>query len=64
MVDSAHALAAELAELLEHKQLTASVDRSGRLDVIVTDMPSKFAEVASRFLGRDVASLNVTAVDL
>jgi hypothetical protein len=30
----------------------------------VTDMPKQFTEVASRFLGRDVASLDVTAIDL
>lgn len=64
VVDSAHALAAELAELLEVERLAAPGDRGGRLALIVTDMPSKFAEVASRFLGRDVASLDVTAVDL
>jgi glutamate racemase len=64
VVDSAHALASELAEVLERRQLAASPDKTGSLRIFVTDMPNKFTEVASRFLGQDVASLDVTAIDL
>ena len=64
VVDSAHALAAELAELMERQQLTASDASPGKLRLIVTDMPRQFAVVASRFLGQDIASLDVTQVDL
>lgn len=64
VVDSAHALASELAEVLERRQLSASAGKAGTLRIFVTDMPNKFTEVASRFLGRDVGSLDVTAIDL
>lgn len=64
VVDSAHAVAAELAELLAQKQLSASAGATGTLRILVTDMPNKFREMASRFLGRDVGSLDVTAIDL
>jgi glutamate racemase len=64
VVDSAHALASELADVLERQQLSASPGKPGKLRVFVTDMPNKFSEVASRFLGQDVAKLDVTAIDL
>jgi glutamate racemase len=64
VVDSAHAVASELAEVLQAQQLAAAGTEPGGLRIFVTDMPSKFTEVASRFLGRDVASLDVTAIDL
>jgi len=64
VVDSAHALASELAEVLEKRQLSGSPGKVGKLRIFVTDMPNKFTEVASRFLGQDVASLDVTAIDL
>jgi glutamate racemase len=64
VVDSAHAVASELAEVLEKRQLSGSPGKVGTLRIFVTDMPNKFTEVASRFLGQDVASLDVTAIDL
>jgi hypothetical protein len=50
--------------VLERQQLAASPGKSGTLRIFVTDMPNKFSEVASRFLGQDVAKLDVTAIDL
>ena len=64
VVDSAHAVAAELAALLTRQQLAASRAHVGKLRIFVTDMPNRFTEVASRFLGQDVGSLDVTAIDL
>jgi glutamate racemase len=64
VVDSARATAEELAELLESRALAAPADREGRMRMMVTDLPSRFGEVASRFLGRSVEGLEVEAVDL
>jgi glutamate racemase len=64
VVDSAHALSAELADVLERQQLSGFAGKQGKLRIFVTDMPNKFSEVASRFLGQDIAALDVTAIDL
>jgi glutamate racemase len=64
VIDSAHAVATELRQLLDDKQLHTERDDAGKLRVYVTDMPKQFGDVASRFLGREVESLNVTQVDL
>jgi glutamate racemase len=63
VVDSAEATASELAELLDQRELRAPRDR-GSLRLLVTDMPRRFSEVASRFLGRALEGLDVEAVDL
>ncbi len=64
VVDSAHATAAELAALLEQRGLASTRRENGELRLLVTDLPGRFAEVASRFLGRDVAGLQVEQIDL
>jgi glutamate racemase len=64
VIDSAHAVATELDAVLGQEQLSASRSERGSLRLFVTDMPRQFTEVASRFLGQDVASLDVTAIDL
>lgn len=63
VVDSAEATAAELAGLLADRDLSRAAD-TGELSLMVTDLPGRFAEVAARFLGRDVAGLPVAAIDL
>lgn len=63
IVDSAGATAAELAQLLVDRALAAPA-RQGSLDLYVTDLGVRFAEGASRFLGRDVEGLRVQEVDL
>lgn len=63
VVDSAQATAAELAALLEDRDLVRP-SGPGALSLLVTDLPGRFAEVAARFLGRDVDALDVTAIDL
>lgn len=64
VIDSAHAVASDLAEVLATKQLAATRTERGSLRIFVTDMPKQFTEVASRFLGQNVESLDVTAIDL
>lgn len=65
VVDSAHATAAELAAVLSDRGLTSPNEAGGGITrLLVTDMPSQFAESAARFLGRSVADLNVEQVDL
>ncbi len=66
IVDSGVAAAAELAQLLSDRELRAPhvEGRSGELRLKVTDRPGRFAEVASRFLGRDVEQLAVEQIDL
>ncbi len=63
VVDSARATADELAALLSERDLAAEGEGGG-LSLMVTDLPDRFGEVASRFLGRDVEGLTVEAVDL
>ncbi len=63
VVDSARATAEELATLLHERDLGAEAGGGG-LSLMVTDLPSRFGEVASRFLGHDVSGLEVEAVDL
>lgn len=63
VVDSAHATAAELAEMLEARAMGRG-EGEGALRIMVTDLPGKFAETASRFLGREVEGLAVEQVDL
>ena len=70
IVDSGVAAAGELAALLEERELRAPVPEGagegphGSLRMMVTDRPGRFAEVASRYLGRDVGSLAVEQIDL
>jgi glutamate racemase len=64
VVDSAEATAAELASMLEARTLQTTRTTPGGLELVVTDTPRQFTEMASRFLGRDVAELSVRQVDL
>lgn len=62
VVDSAEATAAELAELLQERDLARRGD--GELRLMVTDRPERFTEEASRFLGGSLEGLEVEAIDL
>jgi glutamate racemase len=68
VVDSAHATAEQLAELLAQHGLLRARSGSGHalgtLQMLVTDMPRGFSEKASRFLGRELSGLDVSAIDL
>lgn len=64
VVDSAEATARELATLLEERGLARASADIGDLSMFVTDMPGRFSEVASRFLGRPVDGLLIEQIDL
>lgn len=59
IVDSAEATAATLAEML-----SADSAAPGSLQILVTDLPGQFGSAASRFLGKPLEGLNITAIDL
>jgi glutamate racemase len=63
IVDSGVAAASELGTLLLDRDLNRE-NGEGALELLVTDRPAKFAEVAARFLGADVEGLAVEQVDL
>jgi glutamate racemase len=63
VVDSAEATARELQQLLVDRDIAAP-GAHGELAMYVTDMPGRFSEVASRFLGEPVEGLNVAQIDL
>jgi glutamate racemase len=54
IVDSAHSTAEDVADFLIERDLSADRARPGKLDLLVTDVPKSFREVASRFLGEPV----------
>ena len=60
MVDSASAVAADTLAFLAARGLARK--GTGDVQLLVTDLPRAFAEVASRFLGEQVA--DVEQVDL
>ena len=65
VVDGAEATARELGRAIEEKRVTGAPSRSqgdDSLELLVTDLPASFAEVASRFLG--AGTPNVRQVDL
>lgn len=57
VVDSAVQTAIDVEAFLEARRLK-NPHPSGKLDVLVTDMPKSFAEVASRFLGDAITSVH------
>ncbi|UJR85554.1 glutamate racemase [Sandaracinus amylolyticus] len=63
IVDSGVAAAGELDETLRARGLLRE-GAPGGLKLMVTDRPGRFAEVAARFLGRDLDGLEVEQVDL
>ncbi len=63
VVDSAHATAADVRAFLDARGLAqATRATKSRVNLLVTDLPKTFAEVASRFLGGDAES--VEPIDL
>lgn len=62
VVDSAEATARELAELLADRGMGR--EGEGELRLRVTDLPERFTEEASRFLGASLEGLEVEAIDL
>lgn len=64
VVDSAEATADELLATLADRGLRAGSSRIGSLRLLVTDLPQRFTEEASRFLGQDAGGLEVEQIDL
>lgn len=64
VVDSAEVTANELAQTLDDRGLGRATSAPGELSMFVTDMPGRFGEVASRFLGRPVEGLTIEQIDL
>ena len=67
VVDSAEATARELAVVLGQRDLVREAvvdDPQTDLKMFVTDMPGRFGEVASRFLGRPIEGLSIEQIDL
>jgi glutamate racemase len=65
VVDGAEATARELGRYIEEARVARAPSRQGdgdALELLVTDLPASFAEVASRFLG--AGTPNVRQVDL
>ncbi len=58
IVDSAHATAEDVAHFLAERDLAAARAEPGKLDLLVTDIPKSFREVASRFLGEPVGEVH------
>ncbi|HEX5658240.1 MAG TPA: hypothetical protein VFX59_13650, partial [Polyangiales bacterium] len=63
VVDSAEATAEALAQMLTQRDMLCTGAR-GDLSLLVTDMPGRFAEVASRFLGEPIEGMAVEQIDL
>ncbi len=57
LVDSAHAIAIETAELLMNDGLLNDQNNKGTLRLFVSDFPAQFETVASRFLGEKIANV-------
>lgn len=62
IVDSAHAAAEDVAAFLAERDAAAPEGGQASLELLVTDLPKSFSEVASRFLGGEIPS--VSQVDL
>lgn len=58
IVDSAHATAEDVADFLKERELGTTRERPGKLDLLVTDVPKSFRDVASRFLGEAVEEVH------
>ena len=58
VVDSAHATAEDVATFLAERELVAQRAEPGKLDLLVTDVPKSFRDVASRFLGEPVGEVH------
>jgi glutamate racemase len=62
VVDSAHATATDVRAFLEARGLARGTGVPGRVELLVTDLPKTFGDVAGRFLGGDASS--VEQIDL
>ena len=64
IVDSAATTAAALADVLERHGLRRQAGGEGRVELLATDGPERFARVGAVFLGQPLAPRDVEIVDL
>jgi glutamate racemase len=64
VVDSAATTARATAALLAEHSLVSDRSREGKLHLMATDSPERFARVGARFLGSSIAARSVEAIDL
>jgi glutamate racemase len=64
IVDSAATTAAALAEVLQQHGLQRQSTAAGRVELLATDGPERFARVGAVFLGQPLAAGDVEIVDL
>jgi glutamate racemase len=64
IVDSAETTAASLADVLAQRGLLRHDQAAGRVTLLATDGPERFARVGAVFLGRPLASADIEIVDL
>lgn len=62
LVDSAEAVSAEVASLLDNLRLAAS-EGTGSLACYVTDVPQRFEELGTRFLGAPLGNVSLVSLD-
>jgi glutamate racemase len=62
LIDTGAAVADEVACFLKERGRARAADRRGSLEILVTDLPRSFSEVAARFLGGPVP--DVQQIDL
>jgi glutamate racemase len=62
IVDSAHATAEAVAEFLHERDVAAEEGGAGELELLVTDLPKSFSDLAKRFLGESAP--HATQIDL
>jgi glutamate racemase len=62
VVDSATAVARQVARLLAERGRAAERDRAGRQTFLATDAPESFQEVGSRFLGRPIDAVELVDI--
>jgi glutamate racemase len=59
LVDSAEAMAEQVAKLLNDKKLANPGPAQPRYDFYVTDVPLRFQTIGERFLGRTLNNVHV-----
>jgi glutamate racemase len=64
VVDSAATTARATADLLAARQLASTATRPGKIRLLATDSPERFARVGQRFLGAAIAEREVESIDL
>ena len=62
LIDSGVETARVLAALLEEKKIVTAQSNTGRLTILLTDLPRRFREVGARFLGEPLDDVGLVAL--